>query len=164
MSRSGAIVAHPPDTNYRGRGKISTVAGKDQNSDGSTASPRASNVVRLRPRQWLESEDELVPIGKQATQPRADRYPTKRLVPPQPPPSGDRKGPTSSEEPSTPRHRASHASTWLGTGEETVFSGVLGNFRFAFRGFGASATLGIFSVGSEFGVRDRHRFGLQVVK
>jgi hypothetical protein len=67
------------------------VAGNDQHFDGRTGSPRPSNVVHLRPRQWLESDEELVPIGEAPNEPSGDP------VPP-----------------------AGHASTWLGGGEETI--------------------------------------------
>jgi len=52
------------------------VAGRDHHPDGRTRSPRASNVVHLRPRQWLESEDELVPIGRAATESGAGDAPS----------------------------------------------------------------------------------------
>ncbi|HWF51566.1 MAG TPA: hypothetical protein VG294_13085 [Solirubrobacteraceae bacterium] len=45
------------------------MAGNDQNPDGRNGSSPSSNVVRLRPRQWLESEDELIPIGGTSPEP-----------------------------------------------------------------------------------------------
>jgi hypothetical protein len=81
------------------------VAGKDQHPDGRTRSTSASNVVPLRPRQWLESEDELVPIDGVGQE------------------SGANGGPTSHDDgsaESTAPGRRGHASTWLGPDEETV--------------------------------------------
>lgn len=71
------------------------MAGNDQNPDGRNRSSPSSNVVRLRPRQWLESEDELIPIGGTSPEPSS--------------------GTAQSTDPP-----AGHASTWLGSGEQTV--------------------------------------------
>lgn len=45
------------------------MAGKDQRTGGRTGSTRASNVVHMRPRQWLETDEELVPIGREPSGP-----------------------------------------------------------------------------------------------
>ncbi|MDQ6778567.1 MAG: hypothetical protein M3071_20620, partial [Actinomycetota bacterium] len=79
------------------------MTGNDQHPNGSNGSTHVSNVVHLRPRQWLESEDELVPIGGAKADSSADGAPAGRA-------------PAASIAPDKP----GHASTWLGAGEETV--------------------------------------------
>jgi hypothetical protein len=81
------------------------VAGKDQHPDGRTRSTSASNVVHLRPRPWLESEDELVPIDGAGQESGANGVPTSR---------------NDGSVESTAASRRGHASTWLGPDEETV--------------------------------------------
>ncbi|HWF73134.1 MAG TPA: hypothetical protein VG186_07305 [Solirubrobacteraceae bacterium] len=84
------------------------MAGKDQHSDSSNGSAQASNVVRLRPRQWLEPDEALVPIGAESKDPEPKPDPT-----PISPNAADADGRGHPD-------ALGHASTWLGAGEETV--------------------------------------------
>lgn len=90
------------------------MAGNDQHSDGRTGATGASNVVPLRPRQWLESEDELVPIGDTRSESDGDGATATRERPQAP------RGPNGSTNGGSSPDESSHASAWLGAGEQTV--------------------------------------------
>jgi hypothetical protein len=87
------------------------VAGRHRHPDGRTGSTRESNVVQLRPRQWLDAEEELVPIDGTSTESRDER--TASSPRPASPAENVDGGPSAPDE-------RGHASTWLGAGEETV--------------------------------------------
>jgi hypothetical protein len=84
------------------------VAGNDHHPDGSTGSTGSSNVVHLRPRHWLEPGEVFVPIGGVRIEPDADRATTDPA-----PPDGNGPAPTKATD-------RGHASSWLGSGEETI--------------------------------------------
>jgi hypothetical protein len=69
-------------------------------------------VVQLRPRQWLDAEEELVPIGGAS----AEGAPSESE--PTPPRNGNGSAPATVD-PTAP-DEPGHASTWLGAGEETI--------------------------------------------
>jgi hypothetical protein len=92
------------------------VAGKDRHSDGSTGSTLASNVVHLRPRQWLDTEEDLVPIGWGPAESGSDGPASRPDLAPPPGRNGTARAAGAPSLPDAP----GHASTWLGAGEETV--------------------------------------------
>jgi hypothetical protein len=94
------------------------VTGNDQHLDGRTGTTGASNVVPLRPRQWLESGDELVPIGGLTTESRVDPSESRAD-----PPTGDAEQNGLSPASGTSSNGSEghgHAASWLGPDEQTV--------------------------------------------
>lgn len=100
------------------------MARNEHDSEERASRTKTGNVVRLRPRPWLDSEAELVPIGGRAERPgsgpesaapRATRVESgAERTEPGPAVSVDRDDVTAS--PDDP----GHASSWLGAGEQTV--------------------------------------------